>query len=135
MYMKFNRKLMPLVIAFLVLVINSCSTIKRTESENGTYTCEIKKTNLFHDPVIYGSLSETGDSVYRIPSGAVKVDLKDIYRTDNEGNFSFHIKPGKHRFRGLQINYRQVETKPINTSKGDSIKLTFKLNVNNIPLN
>ncbi|QNK64819.1 hypothetical protein H7F33_10205 [Pedobacter sp. PAMC26386] len=128
---KINQLLSVIIIMATML---SCTALKGTQTgKNGSYTFEINRTKSVNDPVIYGSITEV-DPNRKLKIGVVKVDLKHIYHADADGNFTFKVKPGKHRFRGLNINYKQVETKYLNTFKGDSIKLVFKLNQDDTPL-
>ncbi len=114
--------------------MSSCSAKKGlVKNENGSYAYELKKSSSLNEPVIYGSLFDF-NSGETLKIGHVRVDTEILNKADTNGNFMFSVKPGRHRFRGIDVLYQQVKTKVFKVSKGDSLKIIFNLKLFDKPL-
>jgi hypothetical protein len=118
----------------LIITITSCSS-KRFGVNKGSYSINKShgKSGTMN-PLVYGYLFEYGT---KLPSNVPRVYVGKELKSKADpksGQYSFSIKPGKHRFVGKGLGYYSTKTKRIKVSKGDSVNIDFYLKINETPL-
>jgi len=121
------KTLFKLTLWILFLMISSCIT-KNREYKISKFATVINSDSAILVINVRDSLGE------KSPVSAVKINNKEVYKSDSLGNISFNLIEGRYTFMGLWLHHSPRETEDIYITSGDSIIIDFFLKSDTKPL-
>jgi uncharacterized membrane protein len=122
--------------AFLILTLTSSFTITSLCTPKNNYVIKILRRKVSTGkPLIFGRIESISYNGAYLPVMLAYVSIANQgTKSDENGNYSFDISPGRYNISIRCIGYQPIMVRGVEVSKSDSIRIDFHLVADTVKL-